>query len=333
MPTINLGVESQRKSISACLAFVSSRCSAMRRMAGAMLLCCLVCGALPSEGRVSSRAPARTRPSRHFLGWQRFRGGNAVINILREQAEQAMREQEQRDDMRSLICLARATVGLFLVFQPMNHMGLVEAPIGRTVAQLFFASHFYLRLGWLLTQGQDFFDVPRTQRGRLKKRGVSFVILVGCLMVSSTSPLHRPVSLCGPAQPPCLLAAHHIVHVVVRSASCVRARCGPRACSGRRPSTWAGRKRSCPCFAARCRVASRWASSWRAPSPTSSTTPRGARAPSLRSTSAHRRSDPIRSDQIDPAGCGAAGPMCPLTKLATTDPCPCCVPPVPPMRQ
>ena len=108
-----------------------------------------------------------------------------MVNIVKR-AERAAHEQERRDDMRSTVCISRAIVGLFFVFQPLKLIHLVEQPVGRAVSQLFFVSHFYLRLGWLLlTNGrQDFFGVPPTRRGKMKKRAVSSVILVGCIAAS-----------------------------------------------------------------------------------------------------------------------------------------------------
>ena len=147
-------------------------------------LICLLC-VVNVEGRLAARAPegrlAARAPERRLMT---LRGGNAVINIVKGQAEQAIREQERRDDLRSLICLSRATVGLFFVFQPLKHMGFVKQPVGRAVMQLFFVSHFYLRLCWLVVNGRDFFGIPRSWRGKLRKRAVSSAILAGCIVAS-----------------------------------------------------------------------------------------------------------------------------------------------------
>ena len=70
------------------------------------------------------------------------------------------------------------------MFQPLKHMGFVTQPVGRAVMQLFFVSHFYLRLGWLLVNERDFYGIPRSWRGKMRKRAVSSIILAGCLVAS-----------------------------------------------------------------------------------------------------------------------------------------------------
>ena len=66
----------------------------------------------------------------------------------------------------------------------LKHAGLAEQPVGRAVFQLFFASHFYLRLCWLLCARSDFFSVPRSRSGKLKKRAVSTALLGLSLFLS-----------------------------------------------------------------------------------------------------------------------------------------------------
>ena len=80
--------------------------------ARAALLCYLFY-IVQSKGHISTQV--RKRPERRLLA---LRGGNAVISIVKGQAEQAIREQERRDDVRSLICVSRATFGLFSCFSP-----------------------------------------------------------------------------------------------------------------------------------------------------------------------------------------------------------------------
>ena len=56
--------------------------------------------------------------------------------------------------------------------------------MGRAVMQLFFSAHFYLRLLWLLMTKSDFFDVPRSRDGKLRKRGVSALILLQSFLIA-----------------------------------------------------------------------------------------------------------------------------------------------------
>ena len=102
----------------------------------------------------------------------RLRGGN-ILRLATEQTKTMIYERARRDDHRSMVCVGRATMGLWLLFQPLSTAGLMEKPIGRATAQLFFAAHFYLRLLWLLFQRKDFFVVPKSRKGKMQKRTVS----------------------------------------------------------------------------------------------------------------------------------------------------------------
>jgi len=101
----------------------------------------------------------------------RLRGGN-VVQLLTKQAAHQMKLQARRDIVLTSVCLGRMAIGLGLVFQPLVLMGKVQSPLGRATFQLFFSSQFYLRLVSLLAGQGDFFDTPKTVRGRIEKRGI-----------------------------------------------------------------------------------------------------------------------------------------------------------------
>merc|ERR1712087_445774 len=60
---------------------------------------------------------------------RRLRGGN-VIRIASEQVKNAIQHNARRDDHRSVVCGGRAALGLWLLFQPLKHTGLIERPLG-----------------------------------------------------------------------------------------------------------------------------------------------------------------------------------------------------------
>ena len=115
-----------------------------------------------------------------------LRGGN-VIRFATEQARTSIQQRARRDDHRSLVCGSRAVLGAWLLFQPTQHFGLTQQPVGRATFQLFFVAHFYLRLIWLLVARTDFFDVPRSRAGKMQKRAVSSAIFVASLSVARFS--------------------------------------------------------------------------------------------------------------------------------------------------
>ena len=151
--------------------------------------CWLLLAAAPSaaiiapDGRITATTSIRERRPHQLTPALQLRGGN-VLNIVRERATRVLKERARRDDHRTVVCAARAVFGIWLLFQPAKHWGVTEEPVGRAVMQLFFSAHFYLRLVWLLMTKSDFFDVPRSRDGKLRKRGVSALILLQSLLIA-----------------------------------------------------------------------------------------------------------------------------------------------------
>lgn len=110
----------------------------------------------------------------------RLRGGNMFLETTKTMIYQRAR----RDDHRSLVCGGRGLMGIWLLTQPLKHLGYMDRPIGTATAQLFFAAHFYLRLLWLLVAQQDFFAVPKKTKGKVRKRMISSVILLGSFLAA-----------------------------------------------------------------------------------------------------------------------------------------------------
>lgn len=137
------------------------------KMPRLLATCCLLVAGLASADPTRARSPnLKTTPL------LRLRGGN-VLKLASEQAKTMIYQRARRDDHRSMVCAGRATLGLFLLFQPLQTSGLMDKPIGRATWQLFFAGHFYLRLLWLLFKRKDFFVVPKSRQGKMQKRAVS----------------------------------------------------------------------------------------------------------------------------------------------------------------
>lgn len=123
-----------------------------------------------------------------------------MLKMVRMQAKTLFYQRARRDHRRSALCISRMLLGLWLLFQPLVYVNLASQPIGRATWQLFYASHFYLRLGWLIVARSDFFDVPRSHGGKLKKRAVSTTILGASLLAAHFVQLgwaheHSPVLL------------------------------------------------------------------------------------------------------------------------------------------
>lgn len=126
--------------------------------------------------------PARPRLRSGIL---RLRGGG-VLQFAATQARVMMEERVRQDDHRSAISALRCLMGVWLLFQPLRHAGLVDRPLGRSVLQLFFAAHFYFRLCGLLVARVDVFAVPRSNNGRLRK----FAMRAALLALASTASRH-----------------------------------------------------------------------------------------------------------------------------------------------
>ena len=130
---------------------------------------------------ISDDSSLRTRPANAPTQLARLRGGG-ILGTARQQALTLFYQRARRDDHRSIVLGGRIALGLWLLFQPSVHFGLTDLPVGRATAQLFFAAHFYLRLMGMLLAQSDFFEVPRSRRGKLRKRAVSSAIFLASLL-------------------------------------------------------------------------------------------------------------------------------------------------------
>lgn len=132
-------------------------------------------------------------------------GGGSLVSKVVGVATHSLELQQRRDTALSAVCVARMSLGFFLLFQPLVLLGLRDEPVGRATAQLFFSSQFYARLAGLLVAKKDFFSTPRRLRGRLAKRGAQLACLFASfctaqwvgygLSADVASPLRRTLPL------------------------------------------------------------------------------------------------------------------------------------------